>query len=201
MMEHYFAGDSAKAQAMLPQANAEAGIDEAVHNDPTALAPMPPAPKAEPTVVDSAITKLNSIGGEHAALVQRWGSDAGENLAYAFEAFKDIAANRPDLIAKFDQSGLGDDPSVIEFLAKHQRLQAGMMGDFVTRNNAPSIEQPRQAAIPRGQSAPRAELDRIYEETPPGSPGYKKASVQRIRQLNEAIHGDGPAVGRGGRTG
>jgi hypothetical protein len=207
MMEHYFAGNSAKAQALAPQANAEAGIEEAVHNDPTALARMPEAPKAQVSEVDKAVATLTKLGGEHAALVNEWkqtGANVAEELGYAKAAFRDIVANRPDLIAKVDASGLGNDPAVIKLLAQHGRLNAGLMGDFdtVTRNNAPSIEQPRQAAIPRGQSAARAELDRIYEETPPGSPGYKKASVQnRIRQLNEAIHGDGPAVGRGGRTG
>jgi hypothetical protein len=207
MMEHYFSGDAAKAQALVPQANAEAGIDEAVHNDPTALARMPEAPKAQVSEVDKAVATLTKLGGEHAALVNEWkqtGANVAEELGYAKAAFRDIVANRPDLIAKVDASGLGNEPAVIKLLAQHGRLNAGMMGDFtVSRNNAPSFDQPQQQrAMPRGQSAARAELDRIYEETPPGSPGYKKASVQnRIRQLNEAIHGDGPAVGRGGRTG
>jgi hypothetical protein len=60
-----------------------------------------------------------------------------------------------------------------------------------------------ERGIPRrqAQSAAQAELNKIYKETPPGSAGYKTKAVQdRVRQLNESIHGDGPAVGQGGRT-
>jgi hypothetical protein len=206
MMEHYFAGDGAKAQALVNQANAEAGIDEAVHNDPTALARMPKAPKAQVSEVDKAVATLTKLGGEHAALVNEWkqtGANVAEELGYAKAAFRDIAATRPDLIAKVDASGLGNDPAVLKLLAQHGRLQAGMMGDFtVSRNNAPSFDQPQQQrAMPRGQSAAQAELTRIYKETPPGSEGYKAKAVQdRIFKLQEMIHGDGPAVGLGGRT-
>jgi hypothetical protein len=70
------------------------------------------------------------MGGEHAQLVQKWGSDVSENLAYAKAAFKDIVTNRPDLIAKVEASGLGNDSTLIEFLAQHGRLQAGHDGRF-----------------------------------------------------------------------
>jgi hypothetical protein len=197
------AGDGEKAQALSQPIPDDIPVERAGEGVPAwiPLPPMPEAPKVEPSVVDSAITKLNGIGGEHVALVQSWGSDASENLAYAFEAFKDIAANKPDLIAKFYASGLGNDPSVIEFLAKHGRLHAGLMGDFtVARNSAPSFDEPQQA-MPRGQSAAQRELNKIFQETPPGTEGYKDKAVQdRIRKLSEMIHGDGPAVGHGGRT-
>ena len=203
MMDAYVKGDSAGAQALSAQVNQEAGIEQQPR-DPLALAPMAAAPKAEVGEVDRAIATLNELGGEHAALVQEWkqtGANAAEELGYAKAAFKDIVANRPDLIAKVDASGLGNDPAVIKLLAKHGRLNAGMMGDFtVARNNEPSISEP-QRAMPRSQSAAQSELNRILEETPPGSRGYAKASVQRrVSQLHEMIAGSGSIVGSGGRT-
>src|ERR1700694_5475854 len=143
MMEAVFRGDGQGAQALSEQVNREAGLDQPQSGpDPLALAPVAPAPKAEVGEVDRAIATLNELGGEHAALVQEWqqtGANAAEELGYAKAAFRDIVANRPDLIAKADASGLGNDPAVLKLLAKHGRLNAGMMGDFtVARNNAPS---------------------------------------------------------------
>jgi hypothetical protein len=204
MMEAHFRGDQAGAQGLSAQVNQEAGIEQPQSGpDPLALAPMATAPKAEVGEVDRAVAILTEHGGEHAALVQEWkdtGANIGEELAYAKAAFRDIVANRPDLIAKVDASGLGNDPAVLKLLARHGRLNAGMMGDFsVARNYEASSEQARP--IPRGQSAAQAELNKIYKETPPGSAGYRTNAVQnRVRQLNEMIHGDGPAVGQGGRN-
>jgi hypothetical protein len=128
------------------------------------------------------LAKLNDIGGEHAALVQKWqttGANGAEELGYAKQAFQYVVNERPDLIAKFDQNGLGVDPSVLEFLAQHGRLRAGMMGDFsVAQNSSRSTGTP-QRAMPRGQSAAQAELNRIFEQTPPGTAGYFKAPCRR----------------------
>jgi hypothetical protein len=200
MMDAYVKGDSAGAQALSAQVNREAGIEQP--QDTLALAPMAPAPKAEVGEVDRAIATLNELGGEHAALVQEWkqtGANAAEELGYAKAAFRDIVANRPDLIAKVDASGLGNDPAVLKLLAQHGRLQAGMMGDFtVARNNAPS-EQARP--LPRGQSAAQAEMNKIYKDNPPGTEKYKDPAVQRrIAQLAEIMSGGGSIVGSGGRT-
>src|ERR1700681_1559970 len=154
MMEAHFRGDQAGAQALSARVNQEAGIEQP--QDSLALAPMAAAPKAAVGEVERAIATLNELGGEHAALVQEWkqtGANAAEELGYAKAAFRDIVANRPDLIAKVDASGLGNDPAVLKLLAKHGRLNAGMMGDFtVARNNEPSISEPQQA-MPRSQSA------------------------------------------------
>jgi hypothetical protein len=50
-------------------------------------------------------------------------------------------------------------------------------------------------------SPAQAELDQIYRDTPPGTPGYKAKAVQeRVRQLTERIHGAGSIVGNNGRT-
>jgi hypothetical protein len=205
--EAWMSGNMDKAQTLnqpIPDAPIESGDAAAPFWAHAPIKPMAEAPRAEPTMVDSAIAKLNDIGGEHAALVQKWqttGANVAEEIGYAKQAFEYVVKERPDLIAKFDQSGLGDDPSVLEFLAQHGRLRAGFMGDFtVAQNNSRSTGEP-QRAMPRGQSAAQAELNRIFEETPPGTAGYAKPSVQRrISQLQEMIHGDGPAVGFAGRT-
>jgi hypothetical protein len=162
------------------------------------------APKGEAAIVQRAATTLSELGPEGEALVQEWGGhtshDFQENLAYARNAFRDIAANRPDLIAKVDASGLGNDPMILKILAEHGRMQANTLGDnTVERNYGAPSESARP--LPRGQSAAQAELNKIYKETPPGSEGYRANAVQnRVRQLNEAIHGTGNIVGTGGRT-
>ena len=206
--EAWMAGDMQGAQALSQPIPDAAPIDSSREDAPfwaqAPVRPMAEAPRAEVSEVDQAITKLNDIGGEHAALVQKWqttGANVAEELGYAKQAFEYVVNERPDLIAKFDQSGLGDDPSVLEFLAQHGRLRAGMMGDFSVAQNSTRSTGGQQRALPRGQSAAQAELNRLFEETPPGTPGYAKASVQaRVRQLSEMIHGDGPAVGHAGRT-
>jgi hypothetical protein len=91
------------------------------------LAPMPEAPHIATSEVDSAIAKLNERSDGHSDLVARWGSDFAPNLAYAKAAFAEISTNRPDLIAKFEAAGLGDDPSVIDHLATFGRQQAGWL--------------------------------------------------------------------------
>jgi hypothetical protein len=150
------------------------------------------AAPAQPNVVDSALSKLTSNGGEHSALVQSWGSDAKENLAYAFEAYKDIVANKPELIDRVDASGLGNDAILLQHLAEHGRLKANLMGDNTVSSRRSAYDEPR----PSSNSAAQRELNKIYEDTPPGTPGYAKPSVQaRVRQLNEAIYGTEPAVG------
>jgi hypothetical protein len=201
MIDAYVKGDGAGAQALSAQVNREAGIEQP--QDPLALAPMAAAPKAEVGEVDRAIATLNELGGEHAALVQEWkqtGANAAEELGYAKAAFRDIVANRPDLIAKVDASGLGNDPAVLKLLAKHGRLNAGMMGDFtVARNYEAPSEQTRP--LPRGQSAAQAEMNKIYKDNPPGSEKYKNPAIQkRIGQLAEIISGGGSIVGVGGRN-
>src|SRR5882762_117398 len=104
-------------------------------------------------MVERAATTLSDLGPEGQALVQEWGGhtsqDFQENLAYAREAFRDIVANRPDLIAKVDASGLGNDPAVLKLLAQHGRMQANTLGDYtLERNRNTSFEQP-QRALPR----------------------------------------------------
>ncbi|MCK1450099.1 hypothetical protein IVB36_04045 [Bradyrhizobium sp. 35] len=159
-----------------------------------------PADQAQPSVVDSALSRLTSNGGENSALVQSWGSDAKENLAYAFEGYKYIVANRPELIDRVDASGLGNDAVLLQHLAEYGRLKANFMGDNTVSSRRSQLDEPRQA-LPSGNSAAQRELNKIFEETPPGTPGYAKRSVQdRVRQLNEMIHGTEPAVGLGGRT-
>jgi hypothetical protein len=159
--------------------------------------------QAETSVVTRAATKLSELGAEGQALVQEWGGhtspDFQENLAYAKSAFADLAKNRPDLIAKVDASGLGNDPAILKILAEHGRMQAHTLGDFtVQKHRYAETQRP----MPQSGSAAQRELDKIYKETPPGTEGYKAKAVQdRVWQLSEIVGGDGDIVGRGGRTG
>jgi len=176
------------------------------------LTPMPDAPHVADTEVTAAINKLNSRGDSHAALVQEWGSDFSANLGFAKEQFKQIVATNPDLVAKFESSGLGDHPAVLQFLAKQGRLTAGLMGTMPRNNNPepmsmqtfiPSTSTVRAAPSGnnRGSEETQTELKRLMNENPPGSDRYKDPNVQnRIQQLHRMIAGSGNVIGRGGRS-
>jgi hypothetical protein len=187
-------------------------------DDPTALSTMPPTPTVAPSEATAAMQTLNERSGGHSDLVARWGDDFAPNFAYAKAAFKDIAANRPDLIEKFQKSGLGDDPSVIEHLAQFGRQQAGRLGDFtIARNHNNNGPAPMPTFIPSSPSSPsstragpsgnsnnngsaetRHTLNEMLRANPPGSQGYKDNS-QRIQQLYRTLAGSGAPVGVGGR--
>jgi hypothetical protein len=168
--------------------------------------PRKDAEEAQAAPYGKMATTLSQLGPEGDALVQEWGGhtsqDFQENISYARNAFRDIAANRPDLIAKVDASGLGNDPMVLKFLAEHGRMQANTLGDFtVERNRNPSFDEPQQRALPRGQGAAQARLNQLYKDNPPGTDKYKQPHVQReIAQLSRSLYGDGDIVGTGGRT-
>jgi hypothetical protein len=167
------------------------------------LPPMPEAP-AVTSETDAAVAKLNALGGRHSELVSSWGNDAPANIEYARAAFRDVAANDPELIAAVDRSGLGNHPGVLEILARQGRLSAGLMNDHTIasrRNYEPmAINRTGPTGTNRGGSA-REELDRIMSENPPGSLAYKTPSVQRrIEALSRQIAGNGNIIGQGGRT-
>jgi hypothetical protein len=211
-IEAHLTGNPEKAAPLFNRARVEherAAATESTGTEPTwrdghtALAPMPDAPQVATGEVDVAIARLTERGPEHAQLVQNWGPDFGQNLAYAKNAFRAIAANRPDLIAKVEASGLGDDPAVLELLAKHGRLSAGLMGDFtVARNSESTFQTPERgsrASPTRGGSA-QAELNQLLNDNPPGSQSYKNPRVQqRVEALSRMIAGGGSVVGQGGR--
>ncbi len=159
---------------------------------------------AETETLSRAATTLAGLGPEGHALVAEWGGhtspDFKENLSYAKAAFADVAKNRPDLIAKVDASGLGSDPAVLKILSELGRQKAHTYGDNTVSSRRSSYDEPSRS-LPSGNSAAQRELNKIFEETPPGTAGYAKPSVQRrITQLQEMIHGDGPVIGQGGRT-
>jgi hypothetical protein len=209
-IDAHISGNAEKAAQLFNRATVEHqraaasqeqhGGGELAWRDGTELAPMPEAPHVAKGEVDSAIAKLNDRGDDHAALVQSWGPDFPANLGYAKAAFKEIATTNPDLIAKFEASGLGDHPAVLQFLSRHGRLSAGMMGDFPTRINEPmTINRTGPTGTNRGGSA-REELDQLMADNPPGSASYKTPSVQRrVEYLSRQIAGNGPAIGQGGR--
>jgi hypothetical protein len=201
-VEAWISGDPAKMERAsrpdngAPEHNPGAYVPDPGKDD------APPAPKGEAALVEHAATTLSQLGPEGEALVQEWGghtsADFKANMAYAKSAFADIVANRPDLIAKVDSSGLGNDPAVLKLLAQHGRMQANTLGDYtVERNRNPSFDEPR----PRGQSAAQAEWNKLYKDNPPGSAGHRSPEVQkRIGQLAEIISGGGNIAGQGGRT-
>lgn len=163
------------------------------------------APKGEAAIAERAATTLAELGPEGHALVQEWGGhtsrDFQENLAYAREAFRDIAANRPDLIAKVDASGLGNDPAILKLLAQHGRMNANQMGDFTVARNGSS---PSEAPAFRGNGSKaslQAELSKIRKDNPVGTEKYKDPAVQkRIFEINQRLF-PGDIVGQNGRTG
>ena len=203
MVESYLRNDMDGAQDALDCATAELGEDDGSTNEPTQLRRMPDAPKMEAPEVDRAIAKLNNLGGDHAQLVNEWGGDFSENLAYAKAAFTDIAKSRPDLIEKFDAAGLGNDPAILKHLAQHGRLHAGLMGDMtVARNYSYEPTTSRiSSARPGSKRAAQDELNELYRENPPGTEKYKDPKVQRrITQLTSMISGNDEIVGMNGRT-
>lgn len=208
-VEAHLTGDTEKAAAAFDRASVErdraaraeaTGADDTWRDGQETLAPMRDAPPIAATEVDTAMAKLNAAGGEHAALVQAWGPDFGDNLSFAKEAFREIVANRPDIIAKVDASGLGNDPAVIELLARHGRLNAGLMGDHtISRRNTNVANSPMASNKPRASNA-QDELHQIMSDHPPGSDSYKSPAVQRrVEALSKQIAGGGSAVGTGGR--
>jgi hypothetical protein len=168
--------------------------------------PQKDAEEAQAAPFVKAATTLSQLGPEGEALVQEWGGhtsqDFQENIAYARDAFREIAANRPDLIAKVDASGLGNDPAVLKLLAQHGRMQANNLGDFtVARNGSSPSEMPAFRGNGSKASA-QTEWNKIYKDNPPGSAGYRRPEVQkRIGELAEILSGGGNIVGHGGRTG
>jgi hypothetical protein len=202
-LDAWISGDMQKAQEL----NQPIVDDRPAGGEAPVSQPVTPAeaPKGEAAIVARAATKLTELGPEGAALVQEWGGhtsqDFQENLAYARSAFADIAKTRPDLIAKVDASGLGNDPAILKILAQHGRMQANMTGDFtVARNGTP----PSEAPVYRGNGTKAsllAELANIRKENPVGSDKYRQPAVQkRIMQINESLY-PGDIVGQGGRTG
>jgi hypothetical protein len=59
-------GDQAGAQGLSAQVNQKAGIEQPQNQDPLALAPMPPAPKAAATEVDNAKATRNQSAAQAA---------------------------------------------------------------------------------------------------------------------------------------
>jgi hypothetical protein len=113
------------------------------------LSPMPPPPEIARSEVESATAKLNALGGDHAALVQKWGGSMAENLAYGREAYSEIVAAHPDIVAKVDASpGLGNHVAVLELLSQFGRQKAGMMGTSRNNNPAPARAGPWRPGFP-----------------------------------------------------
>jgi hypothetical protein len=219
-MDAELSGDTAKAAPLFDKAAVLHRRAEAAQatgedswrdgNEVVPLSPMPAAPTMAPSLVEQAIEKLHSRGGDHSALADEWGSGFSEEWGYARAAFKEVAASDPDLIAKVEASGLGDNPSVLKFLAKQGRLSAGLMGTMPKNNGTPmptfipSSPSPTRAGPSsnngnnNGALETHGELNRLLAANPPGSQGYK-INAPRISQLYGMLAGTGSVIGKGGR--
>jgi len=210
-IDAHLSGNTEKAAVAFDRASVErrrqaaepAGADPQWRDGSAPLAQMPDAP-AVTSETDAAVIKLTDMGGAHADLVAGWGSDAPVNIEYARSAFRELAASDPGLIAAVDRSGLGDHPAILEHLAIHGRLSAGMMGNFPTRIIEPmTINRtgPTGASRSSGGGSAREEMDRIMAANPPGSEAYRQPAIQRrVQELSKQIAGTGNVIGRGGRT-
>jgi hypothetical protein len=208
-IDAYISGGADKAAPLFDQAAAQHRRAEGMPADPDGwrdgteaipLSPMPPAPSIEATESDTAMATLREHGGESAALVDSWGSDFSSNLAYAKSAFAEIAT--PELIAKFNASGLGDSPLILEHLARFGRLNAGMMGDRTIERNNNNVTQ--STSTPQGNkpsstgSSAQDELNDLLDANPPGTQAYNNPQIQRrVEALSRAIAGSGNIVGQG----
>jgi hypothetical protein len=210
-VDAHIAGDTEKAAPLFKQAEAaheraapsqQNGVDPGWRdgNDVAPLEPMPAAPPVT-SETDAVIEKMNTMGGRHADLVTSWGADAPVNIEYARSAFREMSASDPGLIAAVNRSGIGDNPIILEHLAKFGRLSAGMSGDHTIARRNSSMSPIASAPItPRGGTA-QQELDSILNDNPPGSASYKSKAVQnRVEVLSRMIAGNGSIVGKAGRN-
>jgi hypothetical protein len=207
-MDAYLSGNKDKAAGLFQKSTAaheratpsETGTDPAWRDDSNDV-PLPPMPD-NPEVSgesDAAVTRMAEMGGAHADLINSWGGEAAVNVQYARSAFAEAVAADPGLVAAFDRSGLGSNATVIEWLAKHGRLSAGLMNDnTIARNN---VTNSPIASRPRGGSSAQNELNELLDANPPGTAAYKSPKVQqRVEALSRLIAGSGVAIGQGGRT-
>lgn len=122
-----------------------------------------------------------------AKLKQEWGGDSDRNWQVAKRAVEVFGG--PELKSFLNDTmvngaKLGDHPMMAKVFAKIG-LRMGE-GEFI----GAVTESDRQTTSER--------LEQILAENPPGSEGYKRASVQReIKALNARLHGTGPSVGFG----
>lgn len=207
----HLSGDVEKAAPLFNRATVEhqRAAAQPAGSEPTwrdGHVPLPPMPDAPPITseTDAAVNKLNDMGGRHAELVASWGSDAPVNIEYARSAFREMVASDPGLIAVVDQSGLGDNPAILNHLAKFGRLSAGFINDNTIssrRNNDVTHSPTLPSGKPRAGSSAQNELADLLDANPPGSASYKNPQVQsRVQALSRIIAGSGSAVGQGGRT-
>jgi hypothetical protein len=110
--------------------------------------------------------------------VAKWGGASStsfkENLAYAKVGLAIYAT--PELVAKVDASGLGNDPTILEILRELGRQRAHTFGDNTVSNvSIRSSFDEASRPLPSGGSAAQRE-NCIFEETPPGTSGYDRTA-------------------------
>jgi hypothetical protein len=161
---------------------------------------QPTAP-AQVSVAESALAKLSAMGGEHAEYVKRLGPDGKQAMENIFAAYKDITANKPELVDRVEASGLGNDLVLMDHLKEYWLYKSSFLGDNSMSERFTSSAAP--AFRGNGSKASlQAELAQIRKDNPVGTEKYKQPAVQkRIMQINETLYGTGNIVGQGGRTG
>lgn len=129
-----------------------------------------------------------------AALRKEWGADYDANKALAsraVQAFGEVKSH-PEVIELFEKTivngqKLGDHPVLVRMLGNIGRRMGE--GEFI---GAVGADQ---------RTSLQSELNEIYAKNPVGSTGYRSAEVQnRVREINEALHGNGGIVGVAGRS-
>lgn len=137
---------------------------------------------------------VEARAANEAALRKEWGADYERNktlASRAVQAFGEVKQH-PEVVEFFDKTmvngqKLGDHPIMVRLLGNVGNRMGE--GDFI---GAVGSDQ---------RSSIQSELNEIYNKTPPGTPGYRDAAVQRrVAELNEALHGRGDIVGQSGRS-
>lgn len=196
------AGDTAAANdAYQRELQARAGTPAPATGSPAAPS-LPAVPALAPEHVDAAFEMMEwwdegQPVNRSAELRQRWGADAGANIAIA----RSFAAQHPDIAAVIDRNGLGDHPAIIEAVAMLGRRVA--VGEL-----RPATAQ----TAPQHRTAPAAPVDRvtldddlsgIRERIRRAQAEGHTALANRLYQAEQAAiaarGGSRPVVGSGGR--
>jgi hypothetical protein len=125
-------GDGPVVGANLTTLPADSAAQPAPAEPSTASESAP----AEPAALDlgsneGALAALEgSVGADAAsALAREWGSELSTNMRFARAAFESLSPS-DRLVEKLERDGLGSDPEVLRFLARHGRQQAVLDGQL-----------------------------------------------------------------------
>lgn len=130
---------------------------------------------------------VEARAANEAALRKEWGADyeANKTLATrAVQAFGEVKSH-PEVVEFFDKTmvngqKLGDHPVMVRMLGNIGRRMGE--GEFIG-----AVGSDQRASL-------QSEMQQLMHANPPGTEAYKAPAVQaRIKQINEALHGNEPA--------